>query len=474
MQNYETDGYWWIPGEDDKKVAGVVRFDDDGINLRLFGAFTQEDTPSRWDELRPLEAAEIINGSCDGREVTLIQARQTCHSSTTGQTESRHQEFEARYMLIGVWLQSPTERIFDRIDLEIENTLTWARTSVFNVEPDDEHSDGRSIRWQFPAKTKAKVGEASVELNFHVRSGAQSRAAHTREYLEESVAFSVEVPEPKCAKCLTSEWTRPLQDLVTFATDRPSGLSRVQLFLHQNGIDPEKRVPRAEVDVYFPALLRSTPEAEAVRDTRLLFTLDDMPFSDAVPTWLEVREELGPVVAMLLGQRYRNTMYAENKLITSVTAAEALHRRILPGNTTLETRLNRLVEYVGVDIVRPFMPDPTRWALRASSARNKLAHHYETDLQGGDLSNNAIITLSQMATNVVTLAILKKIGLDDDHLTQIANEKYWFEWVALYGPHYDPWTFGGEALVPEVCCQDLQNLARIRSAPEGASDRAHR
>lgn len=40
MKNIEYSGYWWLPSEPDKKIAGTLKFtNDEGIKLRLIGSF---------------------------------------------------------------------------------------------------------------------------------------------------------------------------------------------------------------------------------------------------------------------------------------------------------------------------------------------------------------------------------------------------------------------------------------------------
>jgi hypothetical protein len=179
---------------------------------------------------------------------------------------------------------------------------------------------------------------------------------------------------------------------------------------------------------------------------------------------------------MLLGQRYLGRSYVENRLITAVAAAEALHRRLLPDKTylpddqfealrnrlieaarpehtqwltdrlwnepSLKQRLMQLVECLGNDIVEPFMPKPNLWARRATNARNLLVHRFEEDGSSDPLTNAAMYVLAAMTSSVITLILLQEIGLSRAQLSQLAKEQRSFRWIGQEGRRYVPWVFG--------------------------------
>ncbi|NEN92026.1 MAG: hypothetical protein F6K48_25215 [Okeania sp. SIO3H1] len=62
MENIEYSGYWWLPSEQDKKIAGTLTFThDEGIKLRLRDSFIGE-----------LESnVPIILGFADRKIITL-------------------------------------------------------------------------------------------------------------------------------------------------------------------------------------------------------------------------------------------------------------------------------------------------------------------------------------------------------------------------------------------------------------------
>ncbi len=61
-----------------------------------------------------------------------------------------------------------------------------------------------------------------------------------------------------------------------------------------------------------------------------LFTLDDIAFSEVLPTWLALHEQAWLACSMLFGLDYIRDGYVSSRLLTAATAAESLHRALFP------------------------------------------------------------------------------------------------------------------------------------------------
>ena len=74
FEDFEYEGFWWIPENPNKKVPGILRFRvGDRITLSLLGSFSDEANFEK--EFDEYSQPEIIVGTAEGRrECTLYKS----------------------------------------------------------------------------------------------------------------------------------------------------------------------------------------------------------------------------------------------------------------------------------------------------------------------------------------------------------------------------------------------------------------
>ncbi len=482
MRNRTLEGQWWVPDRPDDKIAGIVTYDGSEPLLRLLGAFvTRDETSPGSYSIGTIEDVPLLLGRCEGVAVTLLDCHQSQFKGKFTGPEDWRQTFRARLMLVGIWLEQPDEEYFDKIVVGIDHLLTWSRRS--GLEQQMEQAEGKWIfptsTWKQPDALKAMVGDATVRLGLGCATSERAKADRTETSLDEHADLAVTVPEPRSAQALISRWPKAFQDLLTLAMNQPCGLHDITLIRtippqdHASGDEGVALPVRpVAVEAYLSPIYQAKPDDKAVALHDALFTCSDLPFDEVVPKWFQVIERLGPVVAMLLGQRYIERSFMENRLITSVAAAEGLHRRLLPGKTylpaadfdamkaallgaaspeqqewlasrlwnepSLKSRLEQLVEQLGADVVKPFMPRPNRWAREVTQARNVLVHRFAGD---GSLDGAAMLVMATMTSHLITLLLLQELGMTKAQLSYLAVEHGSFRWLRDEGPKHAPRLF---------------------------------
>jgi hypothetical protein len=83
-------------------------------------------------------------------------------------TEDQRQTFDARLMLVGIWLDQPDEEYFDKIVVGVEHLLAWSKQSGLELRAGFQESAGR---WSGSVTgdgtddpLRAHVGDAMIEL----------------------------------------------------------------------------------------------------------------------------------------------------------------------------------------------------------------------------------------------------------------------------------------------------------------------
>ncbi len=476
MQERTLEGYWWLPEAPANRIAGMVTYDGSPPRLRLLGAFrsSTETSPGSF-KLETVERAGIILGVCDGQHVTLTNCRQVRFSGKFGGLDGWRQELDAELMLVGILLDEPEEAYFDRIWVSVDHLLAWSSQTGLTEQMGGvgEGVSTMSYGWTQPPGLTAAVNEATIELRHDNSFRRRAFSDRIQATIGEHASFTVTVPEPQSARAMIDTWVKPLQDLLSLAVDRACGAHDIAVIRRlPPGGDPARPVV---VPVYLSAVFRARPDDQAVAPHQMLFTLADVSFEELLPAWFALQERLGVVTAMVLGQRYIERSFTETKLITAVAAAEGLHRRLRPNDTyvsapefeelkarllqaatpehqewltgrlynepVLKRRLRQLAKHLGADVAKSFIPRTWDWANAATNARNALVHRFE-DESDEATDWGEVFVVAAMTSALVTLIVLKELGLPAVQLQRIATQHSTFSWIAEQGRLHAPQLFG--------------------------------
>lgn len=465
----ELAGWWWPPDQPAERVPGTLRcLAGQHPALSLIGGFDpqiwERTGPNSWEAGSEPRAWPLLLGVAEGKPVTLIQ----CQSSLF----RRHfvgppieQTPTAIKALIGIHLEEPDQPVLRAIEVEVEDLLGWS--AVSGIKEEIRFEAGRvpcpgSLSAEFAEQRTARVVDAQVTLHHGFRTGSDHTRSATTARITEHAWLTVEPDGLRPAESLTA-YAKPLQDLLTLSTHRPAAVLAQVLLApsieeERSGGDPPSR--EREVRLYAKYIVEADPQADAVRPPDLLFSLADVAFEKIVPAWFDVEQRLAPACNMLFGLHYVREGYLESRLITAVSAAEALHRRIpfdppmseadfeaLRGavsdaapparrqwvrerfwnEPSLKQRLLDLATLPDPVAVEALLPDTERWATLAKRARNDLAH------RGGSSSRTVSIgetyAVVEVTRAMLTLVLLAQTGLDASVQQRIVRDSPTFQQV---------------------------------------------
>lgn len=125
-------GVWWIPGEEENKVAGVLKFKVNEILLELndeeVNIFKIRNDPQR---------LAVLHGNCLEGAVTLfdgIPLNQNTKYSTANSNPHSILKLGFTKMLIGDRYQSVADSIFPELSFQFSNLNEWMNFSPINIE----------------------------------------------------------------------------------------------------------------------------------------------------------------------------------------------------------------------------------------------------------------------------------------------------------------------------------------------------
>jgi hypothetical protein len=465
--NHEWTGQWWLPENPTNKVSGVLTFSPEaGLKLRLIGGWDYNVTvPGKngstivTDEL---QSWPVVLGIGDGKLVSLLgvnvsSAKGFGVSAWFGPPDRL--DLRAHAALVGVHVDAFDEPAFVAASADVDDLTVWSRRSGIEQEirfPSSSEEVAGEIKLSQLEPLSAEAGPLTVTLHHYSwRPFSEPTRSQNLSRVRESQVIRLEREEPQHFEY----WLDLLSstaDLISLSTLRPCGLISVRLFLPPAPDDwPEDHPLRDqphEVSVYMHRLVEPRPDDKALDLRSYVLTLDDLPFEQLMPRWLEVRDKFAAARSMILGLRYVRAGYIETRVVTAVAAAESMHRALDPAPPippadfkklrkvlmeavppewkswlsdkitthanvpSLNQRLIELVERVG-DAGKRLVHEPDTWAKAAKDARNNLAH---VGTAQNDLEH--LRAVADVTASVVILNLLHELGVPQDRLLRAINE----------------------------------------------------
>ena len=461
-------GQWWLPDSPDDKVSGVLTYDPEGgLTLTLIGGWEyrvlQYPAPGVTSVTAETRRWDMIHGRAENTVLTLLDA-----SVRRAQTFDMERMFEggpdelvlhAHTLLVGCLLEEPDEPAFEAAKATAENLTAWSRQGgVTTVMFDDPESGDRTREVTSATVSPLVVEMGDLTARLHTVSWAPAPSYQRWGIsvgISERATFEFTSTTPRALR----EWIRlmaTIEDLLSLSTLRACALIWMRVYLPAT---PEKwpedyplRNHRHEVHVYQQRIATPRPEEKAVDLRDFVLTLDDVPFDELIPKWLEVDAKFSAARSLILGLRYVTGGYLESKVVSAVAAAESMSRalkpppvmtkrelrdlremvlavvpeehqtwmgeRLISADPTLKERLELLAARPG-EFMSELVPDVGSWAVAAAYARNKLAH-----VGASPHTAEELYAVVEVTSAVVIMNFLFELGVPVDRMKRALSEHW--------------------------------------------------
>nr|WP_257494228.1 HEPN domain-containing protein [Actinomyces wuliandei] len=399
-----------------------------------------------------------MHGAAGNREITLLGCSPLRSKRTfLARVDSPDtQAIVVDAALVGTHVSSWDDAVFSAAEMSVEDMVSWAGTSALKctLGCDGGKLDGTGSISVSPVEEKSVAcdGTTFCLLRQYTAPFMDWRKGEAIGRIRNLVSMRV-VPESPFSLKSVLEKVSLVQYLVALATHQAAGVLWVRLEPTDSEIGSLSGRSRSRrgVDLLYAPFAVGAHDSKAVDAWRILFSCDSLPFEEILPRWCEVRERLLPAINMIMGLRYGSTSFVENRLLTAVGAAEALHRRLgieekpfpddefkkvrsallkqmpeeyrrifkseIRNDLTLRDRLQQLAGRLDPGVVDLLVPDVGHWAGRAVRARNDLAHEGSTPKH----SLEELAAVVDVTTVVVLLNVLHELGLPAERQREIVR-----------------------------------------------------
>lgn len=310
MREQTYDGEWWRPEDADRRVGGRMKFSPQhGLRLTLFGLLLDD-----LDRQRRRGHLPVILGNVSsmafGNDVTLLACRWD-GDRLHGTYQEQH--FRSDFALLGVHLPSPSSAVVTGCDVSFTNLDTWVDVSGLVVAA--EADEGYHVRYDRPALPELETSVGAIALTLKSPFPfVTHRAVDVREWC----SLAVRATEPHSVEEFRYRILWPLQNFMTFATNRANAITDIQMIVagHSSPVGILFRHP------FIAAISENVLE--------MLFKYSDVKsrLADVLDRWFSLYCSIGSVLNSLVAIAYQRVTLPDAKFLALAQAAESYHRNL--------------------------------------------------------------------------------------------------------------------------------------------------
>jgi hypothetical protein len=243
-------------------------------------------------------------------------------------------------------------------------------------------------------------------------------------------------------------------DLLTLASGVPCGLIEYTLRLVDDDVwtaDGREVRHQRTVEVLGRRVHTADPDAPAQSVNRFRFTCSDLPFADALASWMPLAKQCRAAFDVYFGAYYAPPTFTDTRVLFAAIAAESLHGSLHPDATampsdefdeltkkvraalpasadrarlkqlfhnrpTLRQRLIELCDEPASEALVHVVPHTAEWAADVTRSRNGLAH------TGGAADKVDLFGLARSSMAVIALVLMARLGIDEAVQVRAAEE----------------------------------------------------
>ncbi len=460
MKAFDSTGFWCLPELPDVLVAGTLHVSSSGkLRLSLIGTLGGPEEGERGKRHR------IILGSVDkspqGNAVTLLGC--TLTGSSVGSYHEGREEYQAGRAFFGDHISATDNIQFRYVLLKLAGLSEWA-DSISGLRKGEtklptSRDAGKlvpAVSYLVPNAPSGRIPGAEVILNFGVSTESRAQTFELREEANILVKFDRATPLHE----IDGRYVYPLQNLMTFATDRPQRVESISVW---RGDDLADWQHNPEIRVVGP---RVHPDDESGRDVRsdeMLVTLADVDFAPFVEKWLRLAERYADVFNIYFGIQYgppafidmTYALVAQSVSLYYARTDEGIkHRaeeeqrlkhvvRALPGpdaewvishlgvnpQPSFHSQLRRLVEQHGA-VLDPLLAHRREAFVNQAATTLRYIEVREGEESSAAAGGSDLYWLIQKLRYLLKACFLSELGFKQEQITAMVNRNPYFKHIS--------------------------------------------
>ena len=331
IETYEYVGRWWLPEDEETKLAGTLTIARGGARLNVVGHFGHTVLGGTGDETvyspHPADVPRILGETTNGKAITLETCSSTdFHLSFPGIATAT---YKPTFVLLDVWFTPGEEVTFDEIAIRTSDLDMWVGVSgikgQMHTRPDPSTGqatlDAIDIHFKPPPPVTIPLDngdEARVGFGFHQ---AAWRPVTTEMGITQTASLYFRFGAPRTLKPMTRIVVQA-RNFLSLAVGHPLAVLSV------TGYKDDFRVPgfehRQPIQILWQIPHNPEKPAEANFPGDMLFTLNEAKpsISEVMRAWFARQDIFKPVFNLYFAMLYHPSMYTDVQFLTFAQAIE--------------------------------------------------------------------------------------------------------------------------------------------------------
>ncbi len=309
MKHFEASGLWYPSDDPDNAVGGTLKFDEKGLQLALLGTLRQGWSP--WAERYPIIHG-VLGDSPYGAFVTLIDSFRTAHKfNMVGATSEK---IRCHSAMVGDFHLPDGPVSFEKLNLDYSYLTEWVGRG--GMEVDRKRTDGKLTfvaTYTQPENIQFPFGNKTLTLGFQSESSSSTH----RTTLTEEARLVVQPVGDLTSATLVQEHVRTLQDLITFATDRPNEVEEIAY-----RAEKDERGLTPKLNLIYDPIFQLKERKDHLHPTDMLFTFEDCKAANIniFQEWLDFSKKHPAFREVYFGSTYAGPRYLDDRFKKVVEA----------------------------------------------------------------------------------------------------------------------------------------------------------
>ncbi|GAA5531575.1 HEPN domain-containing protein [Herpetosiphon gulosus] len=373
MKNFNCLGWWWIPSQEENKVAGELRFlAEKGFFLDLVGSFENGIDPI-FTRGHVTYYPVIFGITTEGKQITLVHCNVRKLRISSG--VENIQLLRVNYAYKNIHIINPDEYTFQKVTLRFRNLNQWAILKGFILKISTENQKFNKYEALYENINNIDIELDNIKMSFvyGINYKIPYKGFIQKINAEEDVLISIKLSNDENFYSIINNYINPIQDLITFASCNAISIESINLFsdkhkrilkpminsyMENNEIDLEEEDYLLPINIMFKQRYIDNSDIGDVID-KYLFSLDDIKddYSNIIRRWFLINNELAACIQLLLRNRY---MRLEDYLINFINITQMLeiYHRIRIGGGAIPNNIFR--KHVR-SIVQMLRPNKGKW-----------------------------------------------------------------------------------------------------------------
>ena len=430
-------GYWWLPGREDDKVAGVLTYNPgENILLELIGCFTGNGFSIKELINGDLKKVPVIYGiDSDAKRISLFD----CYLSFSANFNSGFPitKFTSGFVVIGMHINGMAEPSFYRADVRIPELTYWALPksikTTFQYASDSKSLQSCTLQLQSSWGKHDSICSIhianDVELSINACASYSSGELFLNPRVEQYSYLSLRCPSRKMSLSEIFRMIYNFQDFLSLATKRHVSYESIDLWTAE-GVDERHG------NVSISILAKRNIVANTVKIDRDSFLLKYECMSDMIPTmlrkWMSDNEDMRPIKRHLVDSLVYKPVVGSVDFLQVMQAIEGVwwrfkdteYRKANGISSDKWTRLKTLLEetiksYSSIPAIAGASID----VREAVDSRHYYSHFMEKSPKRKVLDGVQLYELTVKLRNLLLCQVLELMGLNNTEISKVLSNQ---------------------------------------------------